>query len=48
MGIINVVEPNVTLKVSVTLLKVVLTEGNWDSQLIDMTLSLAFGLMKVA
>ena len=44
----NVVVPNVTLKVLSTLLKVVMIDGNWDSQPIDMTLSFAVGHMKVA
>ena len=44
----NVVIPNVTLKVLSTLLKAVVIEGNWDSQPIDMILSLAVGHMKVA
>jgi hypothetical protein len=48
MGMTNVVVPNVALKVLSTLLKVVMIEGNWDSQSIDMTLSLAVGHMKIA
>jgi len=45
----NVVVPNpITLKVLSTPLKVVMFEGNWDSQPIDMTLSLAVGHMNVA
>ena len=43
----DVVVPNVTLKVLSTLLKV-MSERNWDSQPIDMTLSLAIGHMNIA
>ena len=51
MRMTNVVVPNVTLKVLSTLLittKVVMIEGKWDSQPIDMTLSLVVGHMNIA
>ena len=45
---INVLVPNVALKVLSKLLKVVIIEENWDSQPMDMTWSLAVGHVNVA